>query len=370
VIDISAPVLGELEEKLVLEVLRSGRLVKGPMIEAFEDAVACVTGARYAVAVSSGTSALVAALLAHGIGPGDEVITSPFTFVATLNAVLHVGAAPRFVDIDESDFNLDLSSLEQVIGPATRAILPVHLYGCPVDMAALRDVIDGRDVAVIEDAAQALGASVAGRAVGSVGTSCFSFYATKNVTTGEGGVVTTDDGAVASTVRVLADQGQHATYDYARVGFNARMTEMQAALGVAQMTRLPAIIEARRANATALAEGLSGVRGLILPSEPAGRRHAFHQFTVRVTEDARATRDQLQHALGRAGVQTKVYYPRPVFDYECFRRDVRVGAPSTPRASRAAAQVLSLPVHPRLTPRDLDVIVGTTRRVLGSTQCK
>ncbi len=364
-ISISAPVLGELEEKLVLEVLRSGRLVKGPMIEAFEDAVASVTGADHAVAVSNGTTALIAALLAHGIGPGDEVITSPFTFVATLNAVLHVGATPRFVDIGDDDFNLDLSLLDGAIGPATRAILPVHLYGCPVDVGALHQVIADRPVAVIEDAAQALGAAVGGSPVGSFGTTCFSFYATKNLTTGEGGVVTTDDRAIATAVRVLVDQGQHATYDYARVGFNFRMTELQAALGVAQMTRLPVLAEARRTNARALTAGLEGIRGLVLPREPDGRRHAFHQFTVRVTDEARATRDELRHQLGRAGVQSNVYYPRPVFDYDCFRRDPRVGTPSTPRAAQAAREVLSLPVHPRLTPGDIDVIVETTRHVLG-----
>jgi dTDP-4-amino-4,6-dideoxygalactose transaminase len=365
VIAISAPVLGELEEQLVVDVLRSGRLVKGPMVDGFEDAVRAVSQARIAIAVSSGTSALIAALLAHGIGPGDEVITSPFTFVATINAVLYVGATPRFVDIGDDDFNIDPSLLEAAIGPATRAILPVHLYGSPVDMTALRKVIDGRDIVVIEDGAQALGAAVANRPVGSQGTCCFSFYATKNVTTGEGGVVTTDDCEVASAIRMLIDQGQCATYDYARVGFNFRMTEMQAALGVAQMTRLPQLIDARRANARALAAGLDDVLGLVLPTEPAGCRHAFHQFTVRVTEAARATRDELQAHLERAGVQSRVYYPRPVYDYDCFRRDPRVGTPSMPHASRAAAEVLSLPVHPRLTAHDLEIIVDATRAALG-----
>jgi dTDP-4-amino-4,6-dideoxygalactose transaminase len=363
VIAISAPVLGELEEKFVVEVLRSGRLVHGPMVEAFEDAVRTVSQARHAVAVSSGTSALIAALLAHGIGPGDEVITSPFTFVATLNAVLLVGATPRFVDIDD-DYNLDLSLLEAAIGPATRAVLPVHLYGCPVDMARLSRVVHDRDIVVVEDGAQALGATAAGRAVGSYGTGCFSFYATKNVTTGEGGVVTTDDGDIASKVRMLIDQGQRATYDYARAGFNFRMTEMQAALGVAQMTRLPELLDARRANASALAAGLEGVPGLVVPTEPAGRRHVFHQFTVRVTNEASATRDELRSHLEREGVQSRVYYPRPVFDYDCFRRDDRIGTPSTPRAARAAREVLSLPVHPRLTAHDIEVIVEATRRGL------
>jgi len=231
-IRVSEPLIGELEEKLVLEALRSGQLVNGPMLERFEEAVREVVGTRHAVAVNNGTSALIASLLAHGIGPGDEVITSPFTFVATLNAILHVGATPRFVDIGD-DFNLDPALLGGAIGPATRVLLPVHIYGCPADMDGISSSVAGRELIVVEDAAQALGAACAGRPVGSFGTGCFSFYATKNVTTGEGGVVTTDDDEIAATIRILRNQGQRAQYDYARPGFNLRMTELQAGLGVA-----------------------------------------------------------------------------------------------------------------------------------------
>ncbi|HEX6231029.1 MAG TPA: DegT/DnrJ/EryC1/StrS family aminotransferase [Actinomycetota bacterium] len=362
-IAITEPVLGDLEEKLVLEVIRSGRLAQGPMVERFEEEVRQIVGTRHAVAVDNGTDALIASLLAHGIGPGDEVITSPFTFVATLNAILHVGATPRFVDIGD-DFNLHPALLERAIGPATRAVLPVHLFGCPADMVGIGAAIAGRDLVVIEDAAQALGATHAGRAVGSFGTGCFSFYATKNVTTGEGGVITTNDDEVAATLRVLRNQGQRARYDYALPGFNLRMTEIQAALGVAQMSRLPDIVESRRENARELTEGLAGVQGLALPAEPRARRHVYHQFTVRVTRQARTTRDRLLERLLSSGVQAGVYYPRPVFDYDCFRRDRRVGTPIAPRASAAAREVLSLPVHPRLGRADLSRIVEAVRGAL------
>jgi len=363
-IRVSEPLIGELEEKLVLEALRSGRLVNGPMLERFEEAVREVVGTRHAVAVNNGTSALIASLLAHGIGPGDEVITSPFTFVATLNAILHVGATPRFVDIGD-DFNLDPALLGDAIGPATRVLLPVHIYGCPADMDGISSAVAGRELIVVEDAAQALGAACAGRPVGSFGTGCFSFYATKNVTTGEGGVVTTDDDEIAATIRILRNQGQRAQYDYARPGFNLRMTELQAGLGVAQMTRLAAIVDARRANAATLAEGLAGIPGLLLPSEPAGRRHVFHQFTLRVTPGARLTRDELLDHLEHRGVLAGVYYPRPVFDYDCFRDDPRIGSPAAPNAFRVSREVLSLPVHPGLTETDLACIVDSVRGALG-----
>jgi perosamine synthetase len=363
VIPISQPLIGEMEEKLVLEVLRSGHLVQGPMVEAFEETIRDVVGTRNAVAVNNGTSALIASLLAYGIGPGDEVITSPFTFVATLNAILLIGATPRFVDIG-SDFNMDPELLGSAIGPATRAVLPVHLYGCPADMQRIESIIRGTGIVLVEDAAQAIGAMHNDRPAGSFGTGCFSFYATKNLTTGEGGAVTTDDDEVAAAVRMIRNQGQRAQYEYERPGFNFRMAELQAALGVAQLTRLPDVLEARRANAHSLAEGLAGIEGLIPPSEPRGRRHVFHQFTVRVTRDARMTRDDLLGFLRARGVGCAVYYPRPVFDYDCFRCDPRVGAPRTPVADRLSGEVLSLPVHPLLGDEDLERIVESVREAL------
>jgi perosamine synthetase len=362
-ITISEPLIGEPEEKLVLEVLRSGRLVKGPMVEQFEDAVGRVAGTRHAIAVNSGTSALIAGLMSNAIGPGDEVITSPFTFVATLNAVLHAGATVRFVDVGD-DFTIDPVQVATAIGPRTRAVMPVHLYGCPAAMEPIATAVAGKSIVLVEDAAQALGAQVGSRPAGSFGTGCFSFYATKNVTTGEGGAVTTDDDGVAETVRMLRDQGQRASYGYGLPGFNLRMTELQAALGVAQMVRLPDIVEARRQNAGVLTEGLSGIEGLLLPVEPPGRWHVYHQYTVRVTPAARRTRDELRWLLEANEIGCGVYYPRPVFDYECFRDDPRIPPSPTPKAAQLAAEVLSLPVHPKLTAADLDRVIDTLRLAL------
>jgi perosamine synthetase len=361
VIAISEPVLGDLEERLVLEVLRSGRLAQGPMVKRFEEAVRQVVGTRHAVSVNNGTSALIAALLAHGIGPGKEVATSPFTFVATLNAILLVGAIPRFVDIGE-DFNMDPALLPEAIGPATGAVLPVHLYGYPADMERVRSAAP--NVLIIEDAAQALGGSHRGRPVGSFGTGCFSFYATKNVTAGEGGAITTDDDAVAEYVRIIRDQGQRARYEYERPGYNFRMTELQAAVGLAQMSRLSDIVAARRANAEAFHKGLSGVEGVILPVEEPGRRHVFHQYTIRLTQDARVTREQFVLHMQARGIECGIYYPRPVFDYGCFRDEPRVGTPAAPVATRISREVVSLPVHPNLDEADLSRIVETALEVL------
>jgi perosamine synthetase len=362
-ITISEPLIGEAEEKLVLDVLRSGQLVKGPMIEQFEESVGRVAGTRHALAVSNGTSALIAALMSNDIGPGDEVITSPFTFVATLNAVLHAGATVRFVDVGD-DFTIDAAQLAAAMGPTTRAVVPVHLYGCPAAMDQIEAAVAGRGVVIVEDAAQALGARVGGRPAGSFGTGCFSFYATKNVTTGEGGAVTTDDGDVAETVRQLRDQGQRASYGYGRPGFNLRMTELQAALGVAQMARLADIVEARRRNARLITKGLSGIEGLVLPVEPPGRGHVYHQYTVRVTPDARLTRDELRRLLEANEIGCGVYYPRPVFDYDCFRDDPRIAKGPTPKAAQLATEVLSLPVHPKLADADLDRVIETVRHAL------
>ena len=363
-IPISAPLLGPEEEELVLEVLRSGRLVQGPMVERFEAAIGEVTGTAHVVAVDNGTNALTLALTALGVGPGDEVIVPAFTFVATLNAVLHTGATPRFVDVGADDLCLDPEAIGAAIGPATRAAMPVHLFGLPADMPAIADAIAGRDVAIVEDAAQALGAAIDDRPTGSFGLGCFSFYATKNVTTGEGGAVTTHDAALAERMRTLRNQGQRGRYDYAEPGFNLRMTELQAAVGVAQMGRFEQIVKARRANAEALAAGLAEIPGVVVPSAPPGREHAWHQFTVRITPQARRGRDDAVAAIRAAGVDAGVYYPRAVYDYDCFRADPRVGDVRMPVAERVATEVCSLPVHPGLTDGDLDAIVATVRQVL------
>jgi dTDP-4-amino-4,6-dideoxygalactose transaminase len=361
-IPIARPLLGEEEKRAVLEVMESGRLAQGPRVQRFEEAFAEMCGVPEAVAVSSGTAALMVALLAHGVGPGDEVITTPFTFVSTANAIVFTGARPIFVDVGESDFNIDPALIEAKVTPRTKAILPVHLYGHPADMEAIMRIAERRGLAVIEDACQAHGAAIDGRKVGSFGSACFSFYATKNITTAEGGMITTTDSQVARRARVLRDHGQSSRYRGETMGYNFRMTEIAAAIGLAQLAKLHEFNERRRANARYLTENLNSV---IAPWERPGCYHVYHQYTVRVPSQAAddpARRDALASRLEQAGVQTVVYYPLPVhrqpFYQQMGYRD------ELPVAERLSNEVLSLPVHPGLTEQDLATIVKAVNRSL------
>jgi dTDP-4-amino-4,6-dideoxygalactose transaminase/acetyltransferase-like isoleucine patch superfamily enzyme len=362
-ITLAKVVLGVEEEEAVLAVLRSGHLAAGERVAELERSFARLHEAPHAVAVSNGTVALVAALRAHDIGPGDEVITAPLTFVATLNAILEVGATARFADVAE-DLTLDPAALSALISPRTRAVLPVHLYGLPAAMPQISDIARQHGLAVIEDAAQAHGARVAGAPVGRGATATFSLYATKNITCGEGGIITTGDDQIAERLRLLRNQGMRERYDYAMPGSNYRLTDLQAAIAHVQLDRLPAIQADRSRNAALLSVGLAGLRGLVLPADPGSRLHAWHQYTVQVTSEARLDRDQLAKCLDVAGIDAVAYYPKLVHDYPCYRGHPQVVADETPRAALAAQQVLSLPVHPALTGADLSMIVSCVRESL------
>ena len=344
-------------EAEVLDVLRSGQLAQGPKVIELERLFCEVTGCRHAVAVTSGTTALELSLALLDLRPGDEVLTSPFTFAATLNAIIHSGATAGFVDVDD-DGLLDLDLVNERITPRTRAFLPVHLYGLPVDLARF-DQPEG--LTIVEDAAQAIGARIGDRAAGSFGLGCFSLYATKNVTTGEGGVVTTDDADLTDRARVLRNQGMRHRYEYVLPGHNYRMTDLQAAVGIPQLRRLQETTLARSENADRLRAGLGDLVGLKLPGPHTGRTHVWHQFTVRITDESPVTRDRLERILRDKGVATGVYYPRPVFDYPCYREHPQVRVQPVPRAEALAKQVLSLPVHPGLTHADIDHIVKEMR---------
>lgn len=358
-IRIAQPLLGEEEEEAVLAVLRSGQLAQGPVVRRFEEAFARYVGVREAVAVSSGTAALQVALLAHGIGAGDEVITSPFTFAATANAILATGARPVFADVSEEDFNLDPARAEERIGERTRALLPVHLYGQPADLEALSTQARRHGLALIEDACQAVGASFGGRRAGSFGTGCFSFYATKNMTTGEGGMIMTDDAELAARARLLRDHGQRRRYVSDTLGLNLRLTEVAAAVGLAQLQKLDAFNERRRANARYLTERLSG---LATPREIPGRRHVYHQYTVRLSRG----RDALLRHLRDKEIEASVFYPVPVHKQPLYRGlGYRQRLPVAERLSR---EVLSLPVHPGLTRKDLDAVVSAVREGLAAAR--
>ncbi|QWF80220.1 DegT/DnrJ/EryC1/StrS family aminotransferase [Amycolatopsis sp. CA-230715] len=356
-------------ESLVVEVLRSGAIAQGPMVKRFEDAFAAVSGTKHAVAVNSGTTALVAALQVLDLRPGDEVITSPFTFVATLNAILEAGATVRFADISREDFAVDPDQVTAAIGPRTKVLMPVHLYGQTADMGKFAPLAAERGLHLVEDAAQAVGASFDGRRAGSFGLGCFSLYATKNITTAEGGVITTDDDQLADRLRVLRNQGMRARYQYEVAGHNYRMTDLHAAVGIPQLEKLDELTSARQANAKRLSDGLAGTPGLTLPAVLPGREHVWHQYTVLVGPHAMLSRDELAAALTERGVGNGIYYPKIVFDYECYRDHPLIPEASTkdfPVAASVAAQALSLPVHAKLTESQVDTIIATVREVLGA----
>ncbi len=340
-IPISKPYIGAAEKQAVMEVLDSGMLAQGPRTAKFEERFAQVCGVKHAIATSSGTTALHIALLANGIGDGDEVITTPFTFIASANSILFTGAKPVFVDIDEETFNIDPVSVERAITPRTRAIMPVHLYGYVCDMDALQAIADRHNLKIIEDACQAVGATYHGKAAGSFGTGCFSLYATKNIMSGEGGMITTNDDAVAEKCRMLRNHGMKRRYYHDMLGFNFRMTDLCAAIGLTQLDRLEEFTTRRRANAQYLNSKLESV---ITPKVKEGYGHVFHQYTIRV--DGARDRDAAAKQLNEAGVGTGIFYPVPAHQQE-YMREI-VGSVQLPVAEKLAQEVISLPVHPQL----------------------
>src|SRR3989441_3874429 len=271
-IPIARPLLGDEELAAVREVLASGMLAQGRKVEAFEKAFAKDLGRKHAIAVTNGTAALHVALLAHGIGPGQEVVIPPLTFFATASTVILCGARPVFVDIDRSSYNMDPAKLASVITRKTAAVMPVHLYGQSAEMDPILAAARDRGIPVIEDAAQAAGAEYHGKKAGNLGdTACFSFYATKNMTTGEGGMIVTDDDRIAEKTRLLRHHGQPTKYEHVLVGFNYRMTDIMAAIGLAQLAKLDGWVKQRRANARALSKGLDGIERIVAAVEELAR---------------------------------------------------------------------------------------------------
>lgn len=351
------PLIGEEEREAVDRVMRSGIIAQGPEVAAFEaEFSAHFVEGRPTVAVNSGTSGLHLGLLAAGIGPGDEVIVPSFTFAATGNAVALTGASPVFADIEPGSFCLAHSSVEAAITERTRAIMPVHLYGHPANMTQLADIAQARQIQLFEDAAQAHGASLDGRPVGTFGTfGMFSLYPTKNMTSGEGGVVATIDEATARRVKVLRNQGMERQYENEVVGFNARMTDIHAAIGRVQLTKVDGWTETRRSNAAFFDANLQGV---LTPLVAAGARHVYHQYTIRVVDD----RDGFVEALkSEHGIGSGVYYPIP--NHRLPSLAPFASGIELPETERAAREVLSLPVHPSLSEGDLDRIVNAVNLI-------
>ena len=347
-IDIADPDLGKAEWNAVRDVLATGTLAAGDQVDQFEAEFADRCGSSHGIATSNGTTALHATLEALDLPVGTKVVTTPFTFVATANAIRHAGLDPLFVDVDPETFTIDPDAVETAMvrhGTDVGAILPVHLYGLPADMVALRAIADEYDVALVEDAAQAHDARIDGRPVGTFGDAAtFSFYPTKNMTTGEGGMVTTDDAALADRVREFVDHGRaEASYDHATVGHNFRLTDIAAAIGRVQLRKLDGFTEARRSNASRYAAALAD-SAVDTPVEPEGRHHVYHQYTVRSDR-----RDELVDHLTGQDIGTAVYYPTPIHELPPYRgRDVDL-----PVAERLAEEVLSLPVHPGVTEAEI-----------------
>jgi dTDP-4-amino-4,6-dideoxygalactose transaminase len=332
-------------------------IAQGPRVKAFEEAFAAMCGVKHAIATTSGTTALHVSLLANGTGEGDEVITSPFTFIASANAVVYTGARPVFIDIDRTTYNIDPALIEAAITPRTKAILPVHLFGLSCDMDLIMKIAQKHDLAVIEDACQSHGATYKGKRVGSFGTGTFSLYPTKNMTSAEGGMITTDDDAINEKCRVIRQHGMRRRYYHDELGFNFRMTDVHAAIGLEQLKKLEGRNEQRRANAEFLSEHLQGV---MVPSMPAGCTHVYHQYTVRVPD---GKRDALRAYLQENGVGSEVYYPVPVHQ-QIFYTDELGYKITLPEAEQAALEVLSLPVHPALSQADLETIVSTVNKFM------
>lgn len=347
-IPIARPQMGEDEKSRVWEAMASGSLAQGPRVREFEDRFAAFIGADHAVAASSGTTALHLALLGYDIGPGDEVITVPFTFIASANSILYTGARPVFVDIDERDFTMDVAQIEGAITPKTKAIMPVSLYGQPADMPAIAEIADRHGLAVVEDACQAHGAAVGERRSGTWGAGTFSFYPTKNMTTGEGGMLTTNDAALADQVRLLREHGMKVRYHHDVVGYNFRMTDIAASIGLAQLPKLGGYNERRRAIAARYDREL---RGVTLPAVRPGVTHVYHQYTIRVRE-----RDAFAERLKERGVGSAIYYPIPVHRQKPFVA-LGYGDGEYPVTDRLTDEVLSIPVHPSLSDEEVAQVI-------------
>lgn len=352
-IPVAKPLIGEEEIEEVEKVLRSGFIAQGPRVAEFEEAFASYVGTKHAIATTSGTTALHLSLLALGIGNGDEVITTPFSFAATGNCALYVGARPVFVDIDPQTFNLDPEGIEAAITEKTKAILPVHLYGQPAKMDRIKEISEEHGIPVVEDAAQAHGAMFKDKMIGSIGDmACFSFYPTKNMTTSEGGMITTNNTELADMARILRAHGEKERYHHSVLGYNFRMTDIAAAIGLVQLKKLDGFNQKRIENAEYLTEHLKGISGIEAPFVSPQVKHVFHQYTVRIKD---GKRNDVMNFLNQEGIGTGIHYPVPIYKQELYQN---LGYnDKCPETEKAASEVLSLPVHPSLSVEDLETIV-------------
>lgn len=349
-IPIAKPLLDDEEINAVAAVLQSGMIAEGERVREFENKFAEYIGVEHAVAVNSGTSALHAALLAHNIGNGDEIITTSFSFIATANSILFTGAKPVFADIEYDTFNIDTDDILEKITPKTRGLMPVHLYGHPAGIKAIMEIAQDHNLVIIEDACQAHGATYGHKKAGSFGTGAFSFYPTKNMTTSEGGMITTNDSKVAERARMIRSHGSKQRYLHEMIGYNLRMTDISAAIGIVQLGKLDGFTLMRQRNAKILSDGLRDVDGITIPAIRDGCSHVFHQYTIRAEK-----RDELSKVLNGSGIGTGTYYPIPIHKQPVYRE---LGYnDELPGCETAAREALSLPVHPAVSKDELMMII-------------
>ncbi len=361
------PKVGEEEAQAVLDVVRKGPLTNalgcGPKVLEFERNYAKFAGVKHAVAVNNGTVALNAALLAVGVRHGDEVIVPSFTFIATAEAVVFAGARVVFADIDSETYTLSPEAVEQAVTSRTRAIMPVDLYGYSADMKALREIAEKHDLALIEDAAQAHGATYQGKPAGCFAdAACWSLYASKNITTGEGGVITTDDDKLDDTLRLIRNHGEREKYTSVLMGNNYRMPEMEAAIGIVQLGKLSLFVAKRRQNAQQLTKILQQSKRLKLPSETESNQHSWYLYTVRLIDGTEEERNLILKELKQKEIGAEAYYVNPVNTMEFYRNNY--GNWELPETEKAAKQVFSLPIHPNVTSEQIDYIGRTLLALL------
>ena len=374
------PLLGPEEEASVIETLRSGWMTTGPKTRAFEQQLADYVGAQYCVAVNSCTAALHLALEAVGVGPGDEVITSPITFASTANVIVHQGATPVFVDVEPDTINLDASRLEAAITTKTKAVIPVHLFGQPCDMDAINAIARRRGLAVIEDAAHAIGAEYKGQRIGGSGNvTAFSFYATKNITSGgEGGALTTNDAALAERVAIMSLHGisrdawkrysgsGYKHYDIIHPGYKYNMFDLQAAVALPQLAKIEAFWARRVALKARMDAGLHDIPEIVLPAERPGVKHAYHLYPIVVrTEDLTTDRDGIMTAIQAENVGIGVHF-RAVHLHPYYMEQWGFRRGMFPNAEYYSDRAISLPLYPKMSDADADDVIRAVRKVIAA----
>jgi perosamine synthetase len=362
-IPIAKPFFRNEEIEAVKSVMKSGFLVQGKKVKMFEVEFAQHIGVKNAVAVANGTVALDIALKILGIRQGDEVITPAFSFVASANCILYQNATPVFADIDKRTFNIKPSDAAEKVTRKTRAIIPVHLFGQTADMDSLKEVAEDKRMFLVEDASQAIGAECKSRKAGGMAdVGCFSFYPTKNMTTGEGGMITTDDSKLAEKARLLRDHGQTSKYEHVILGYNYRMTEIAAAIGLVQLSRLDKLNAKRIENAKLLTKEIKNIPFLTPPHVDKNMKHVFSQYVVRVEKNCSMKRNDFANYLNKKGIETAVHYPIPIYKQHLYK-ELSYSKITCPNTEEASEQVLSLPVHPLVSKKDIAYITSVIKEV-------